>query len=400
MTATETITSNARVYAADPYVEYKKAKTKKEKDVPEGIGEEDIVCLVLPYIRSAREGVLRLGELLEKYGTYEANGIAFNDVNEVWWLETIGGHHWIAKKVPDEVVVVNPNQFGMDSFDLEDAFGEQKAHLCSGDLREFIAENHLDCNQNGEFNPRYIFGSHEDSDHIYNTPRAWFMGRYLNPTTHTWDGPDAEFTPESDNIPWCFVPEKKVAIEDIKYLMSSHYQGTIYDNYGGKDAVCKGKYRVIGVANTDTMSICQIRADVPAEIAGLEWVGFGSGMYNALLPVYPHVDKLPDYLSKVTTDVALDNFFWSSRMLGALADPHFNDALIHVGRYQDEMQCESRRLVREYDKKIAETGDVSLSKEANDKLCAHAKDVTQKAINRVTKLACEKMRSRYHRGDN
>ncbi|MBR0401486.1 MAG: C69 family dipeptidase, partial [Lachnospiraceae bacterium] len=68
MTATETITSNPRVLAADPLVEYRKAKTRKEKDVPGGIGEEDIVLLVLPYIRSAREGVLRLAELLEKYG--------------------------------------------------------------------------------------------------------------------------------------------------------------------------------------------------------------------------------------------------------------------------------------------------------------------------------------------
>ena len=86
MTATETITSNPRVLAADPLVEYQKAKTRREKDVPGGIGEEDIVVLVLPYIRTAREGVLRLAELLEQYGTYESNGIAFNDVNEVWWI--------------------------------------------------------------------------------------------------------------------------------------------------------------------------------------------------------------------------------------------------------------------------------------------------------------------------
>ena len=49
----------------------------------------------MPYIASAREGVTFLGNLLEKYGTYEMNGIAFQDENEIWWLETIGGHHWI-----------------------------------------------------------------------------------------------------------------------------------------------------------------------------------------------------------------------------------------------------------------------------------------------------------------
>ena len=82
MTATETITSNPRVLGADPLVVYQPAKGERP-EVPGGIGEEDIVCLVLPYIRSAREGVVRLGELLRTYGTYEMNGIAFQDVNEI-----------------------------------------------------------------------------------------------------------------------------------------------------------------------------------------------------------------------------------------------------------------------------------------------------------------------------
>ena len=143
MTATETITSNPRVLGADPLVVYQPAQDG-QPEVPGGIGEEDIVYLVLPYIHSAREGVLRLGRLLEEYGTYEMNGIAFQDVDEIWWLETIGGHHWMARRVPDDAYVVMPNQLGIDAFDLEDAFGAQKNYLCSSDLREFIRDNHLD----------------------------------------------------------------------------------------------------------------------------------------------------------------------------------------------------------------------------------------------------------------
>lgn len=86
MTATETITSNPRVTGADPYVRYIAPREGEEKGTPGGIGEEDLVVLVLPYIRSAREGVLRVGSLLEQYGTYEANGMAFSDRDEVWWL--------------------------------------------------------------------------------------------------------------------------------------------------------------------------------------------------------------------------------------------------------------------------------------------------------------------------
>ncbi|HAH78173.1 MAG TPA: dipeptidase, partial [Ruminococcaceae bacterium] len=75
MTATETITSNPRVLGADPLVRYRPARDG-QPEIPGGIGEEDIVFIVLPYIHSAREGVERLGGLLEKYGTYESNGIA------------------------------------------------------------------------------------------------------------------------------------------------------------------------------------------------------------------------------------------------------------------------------------------------------------------------------------
>ena len=41
------------------------------------------------------------------------------------------------------------------------------------------------------------------------------MERYLNPNSYSWDGPDADYTPVSDDIPWCMVPEKKVTVEDV-----------------------------------------------------------------------------------------------------------------------------------------------------------------------------------------
>nr|MCR5231468.1 C69 family dipeptidase [Acholeplasmatales bacterium] len=150
MTATETITSNPNVLGADPYVKYIKASNPDEKDIPGGIGEEDLVLLVLPYIKSAKEGVIRLGSLLEKYGTYEPNGIAFSDADSIWWLETIGGHHWIARRVKDEEYVIMPNQFGLDRFDFNDAYSKQEENMCSADLLDFIKENHLDFNNDGK----------------------------------------------------------------------------------------------------------------------------------------------------------------------------------------------------------------------------------------------------------
>ena len=375
MTATETITSNPRVLAADPLVEYRKATSRREKDVPGGIGEEDIVVLVLPYIRTAREGVLRLASLLEQYGTYESNGIAFNDENEVWWLETIGGHHWMARRIPEDRVVINPNQFGMDSFDLDDAFGAQEAHLCSADLREFIALNHLDLNQGGRFNPRDVFGSRTDMDHIYNTPRAWFMGRWLTPESHRWDGPDAEFTPESDDIPWSLTPDRRVTAEDVKYLLSAHYQGTPYNPYTSQDTGRRGMYRSIGISRTGVTSICQIRPDVPEKLKGIEWICFGSTTFSAMLPVYAQVERMPKYLSEVTLDTSTENFYWGSRLIGALCDPNYASAIQHVERYHDAVVTRGRQLIREYDRRMTESGDFSLTEDEMAQIAAMNRNV-------------------------
>ena len=396
MTATETITSNPRVLAADPLVKYEKAKSRREKDKIGGIGEEDMVTLVLPYVHTAREGVLRLAELLETYGTWEMNGICFNDEQECWWMETIGGHHWMARRVPDDHVVIAPNQWGMDAFDLEDAFGKQEAHLCSKDLREFIEKNHLDMNQGGVFNPRNVFGSRRDMDHVYNTPRAWFMGRYLAPKSHSWDGPEAEFTPESDDIPWSLVPDRKVAVEDVEYLLSGHYQGTPYNPYTNQNTGKRGMYRSIGINRTGVTSICQIRPDKKQK--GLEWICFGSTTFGTFVPLYPNVEKMPAYMSQVALEPSTENFYWSSRLIGALADPNYNTSIQEIYRYQETVTTLGRQIVMEYDAK--DTDDPAVLAEANAKICAMAKEKTAETLGKVLLDATQHMRNGFNLADN
>ena len=399
ITATETITTNPRVMGADPLVCYQPKQGRNTKEVPGGISEEDIVTLVLPYIRSAREGVTRLAGLIEKYGTSEYNGIAFSDEKDIWWMETIGGHHWIARRVPEDRVVIMPNQFGMDEFDFDDAFGKAKDFMCSADLKEFIEENHLDMNNDGRFDPRKVFGSCRDHDHVYNTPRAWSMGRFLCPTRYTWDGPNADYTPESDNIPWSFVPERKLAPEDVKSMLSLHYQGTPYDPYAAS-AEKKGIYRSIGINRTGVTPICQIRGYMPDELKGVEWICFASSTFAASLPVYTSVSKMPDYLSKVTLDATTENLHWASRILGCLADPYFGDTILDVQRYREAVFSEGRRIMNEYDKKMISENRFDLLEEANEKLCDMAKKETQKILNRVVAISASKMKNGYNRSDN
>ena len=403
MTATETITSNPRVLGADPLVVYQPAADGKE-EIAGGIGEEDLVCLVLPYIRSAREGVLRLGSLLEQYGTYEMNGIAFQDKDEIWWLETIGGHHWTARRVPDEVYVVMPNQLGIDSFDLEDAYGEQKNFLCSADLKEFIETYHLNLSMDGSLNPRDVFGSHDDADHVYNTPRAWFMERYLNPNTYRWDGALADFTPVSDDLPWCMVPEKKITVEDVKYVLPGHYQGTPYDPYGSYgDKSMRGAYRSIGINRNDFMALIQIRPDMEADCRPVEWIAYGSNAFNALVPFYADVEETPEYLNNTTGRVSTENFYWSSRLIAAMADASYNKSLFHVERYQERVAAKGHELINRYDARLAAEQDPAarkaLRQQANAEIAAMLQKETDDTLDKVLFELSSQMKNAYSRSD-
>ena len=403
MTATETITSNPRVLGADPLVVYHPAKDGQE-EVKGGIGEEDIVCLVLPYIRSAREGVKRLGSLLEQYGTYEMNCIAFQDADEIWWLETIGGHHWIARKVPDDVYVVMPNQLGIDQFNLEDAFSEQKEYMCSADLKDFIEKYHLNLAMDGVLNPRDAFGSHDDSDHVYNTPRAWYMGRCLNPRTWRWDGPAADFTPYSDNIPWCMVPEKKVTVEDVKYVLSSHFQGTSYDPYAGYgESNMRGAYRSIGINRNDFMSLIQINDNRPDDIKAIQWLAFASNAFNVMVPFYADIETTPDYLSNTTGDVSTDNFYWSSRMIAAMADASYKKSVFHIERYQEHVLSKGHEIINRYDDMIQNEADadkhLTLKHEANLAVADMLKAATSDTLGKVLYELSNEMKNAYSRSD-
>lgn len=456
MSATETITSNERVLGADPLVAYVPAKGVEGEEgyvpaCPGGLGEEDFVTLVLPYIKSAREGVERLGALLEKCGTYEMNGIAFSDVDEIWWLETIGGHHWIAKRVPDDAYVTMPNQLGIDWFDLGDAEGDQVEHMASADLRDWMADNHLDLTLRGEcvffsdddfefiedgdedyievldededldeedledvyvldagrfediFNPREAFGSRSDSDHVYNTPRAWFMQRFLNPHD-VWEGPFADYTPESDDIPWARVPERKVTIEDVKYVLSAHYQGTPYDPYGKHGTPdTRSLYRPIGINRNGQLAVLQVRPYVEEEHRAIQWMAFGSNPFNALVPFYANVDKLPEYLCNTTAKVTTDSFYWSNRLIAALADARFRDNAAHIERYQEKVGARGHQMLRETDRAVADASGeelVHVLELANEQMADFLREQTDALLGRVLHTTSLSMRNGFAMSDN
>ena len=182
--------------------------------------------------------------------------------------------------------------------------------------------------------------------------------------------------------------------------MSGHYQCTPYDPYSSHDTGLRGKYRSIGINRTGVTSICQIRPNVPDPIKGIEWIIFGSTTFSAMLPVYANVAKMPKYLSDVALQTSTENFYWASRLIDALADHDYGACIQPIERYQYAVAVKGRQIIREYDRKMADTGDFSLCAEANEKLCKMAKERTDDALTKVLHESSCTMKNCYNRADN
>ncbi|MFR0580010.1 C69 family dipeptidase [Limosilactobacillus mucosae] len=372
MTATETATTNARVLGADPY------------NTESGIGEEDFVVLVLPYIKSAREGVKRLGHLLEQYGTYESNGIAFSDHDEVWYFETIGGHHWAAQKIPDDAYVIAPNQFNIADYDFE-----SDSSMYSADLPTFIKQHHL--NPEHGLNLREIFGSRTASDARYNYPRAWYVQRLLSD--------EAEQQPTDQDLPFICHPKHKLAIEDVKQAMSSHFQQTDYDPYGHGPINERQKYRPIALNRNLEIHMLQIRNHVPDSIAGVHWLAFGPNTFNAVVPFYANIDDTPAPYKNTTGDFDLQNMYWLTHTIAALGDQNYQRYEMMEEAFEQTVVAACRQLQEQMDAKAADIEDQSLLSaeltKTNEKMAQISLNESTKLLGKMVKEAFKNEKLQY-----
>ncbi|EHL95904.1 putative dipeptidase A [Lentilactobacillus parafarraginis F0439] len=376
MSATETITTNPRILGADPLVK-------------NGFGEEDLLTITLPYIDSARSGVKRVGELLEKYGTYESNGIIFSDVNEIWYMETAGGHHWVAERIPDDAYVIAPNQTGIQEVDFNDP-----AHfMYSKDLKAFVSAHHL--NLGNGFNFRNIFGSNTQLDRHYNTPRAWFGQRYFNPDSVE------DKSPMSNDLPFIAHANRKMTIEDLKYVLSSHYQDTPYDPFTPGTDSEKMPFRPIGFNRNQELSIIQLRPNVPSEYSAIQWLAFASNVANTLTPFYANVDVAPDSYRNTTKLVDSQNAYWVNRLISLISADHFHTVMDDVEAYQQRMMGYAHQRIIETDAAANGLTGQQLSAKlqaANDETSDHIIDATRQLLTTILTKASNGARGSFTRG--
>lgn len=353
MSATESAYANERVLAADPF------ETEK------GILEEAMVTVVLPYVKTARKGVERLGKIVEKHGAAEADGILFGDRDEAWYMEIGSGHHWVAMRIPDDSYAVVANQLAIQEIDFNDA----KNFMFSKEIQEFVKENKL-WPANQSFNFREIFGTHDDSDLHYNTPRVWIGQKLLTPSVKQ--------EPESFDLPFVQKADKPISIRDAQDVLCNHYQNTPYDltNPKNKD---NATFRPISVATTQESHLLELNGEKM-----VHWLAMGVGAQSVYVPFYPQGTKVPTMYKYGKETYSSNSAYWVFKLASVLVDRNWGKYGSELSSAQTEAREKTMRLRHEYDAKLANETDSSkqtdLVNEANDKMAKAALDIYKKLI--------------------
>ena len=121
VSATETIYGNdaiggntkQNITGVDPFV-------KVKVDGKVGIEETDIPTIILAEADSAKAGVDLLLNIYKDYGAYFASGVFICDQNETWYIENCSGTQYVAIKVPDSMIFLEPNMAVIGRVDLDD----------------------------------------------------------------------------------------------------------------------------------------------------------------------------------------------------------------------------------------------------------------------------------------
>ncbi|WP_427814880.1 C69 family dipeptidase (plasmid) [Enterococcus sp. 22-H-5-01] len=322
MSSTESIFSNPSVLAIDPLT-------------TEGLGEDSLLSMVLPYIASAREGVKYVGAMIEKAGSHEGNGIIFSDKDEIWYMEIPCGHHWVAQRIPDEHCAVIANQSIIQEVD----FSDDENFMYSPGIQTFVERYSLNPDET-TFNFRHIFGTSNLQDRKYNTARVWYGQKYLG---------YENASPTAEDMPFTFKPAHKVTVDEVGYVLSSHFDETEYDPFNKNDEQKAHAFRPISMNRTAESHILEIRNNVPAEIAGLLWLNSGPTAFNSYVPFYANSNDTSSLYNETSLTFEFNQAYWRSRLLAVLVERDYDKLAFSNFGYLTDAKTLAHHLIFETD---------------------------------------------------
>lgn len=372
--STETIFSSEKALKEDPYVET-------------GLSEECTFNIVLPYIKTAREGVRRLGWLIEKYGSAEGFGIGFIDKDETWYLENACGHRWLATRMPADKYFCTGNQSRFRDYDPQDT----ENYMASADLIDFARDHGLYDPSKGKFDFHEAYQRDEEEDHTYNYPRVWGLQKMFSPAIKN------DVT--KNTFPVFAEAQRPLTISDLRTAFRFHYDGTDHDTYLHSNG--KEPYRPVSIFRTCQTHLMQVRPWLPKEIGELTYVAEGMADLSVFLPLYQGVHSYPKAYTIGDQNCSDDSAYWIFRKVMILGMTNYNALAPVIKRTYRELEEENDRKQREMEAHYMELLKESPAEaeaylqQFSDELLSHALDVARKLTNKLFSLMCGDIQKEY-----
>ena len=302
MTSTVTAIPNKKVLKTDPLTE-------------NGIPEAAMLDVVLPRVKSAREGVEFLAKVIEEKGSAEGNVVVFADQNETWYMEILSGHQYVAVKVPEDKYAVFANTYYLGHVDLND----KENVIASKDVEKVAKESgNYKTDKDGNFHIAKSYGPEKYAEG--DRSRTYAGITLLDPNAKvTYEDDEYElFRSPTD-------PNKKYTLEDAFALQRNRFEHLngrfVPDDQigvkkqgddGSNDTVRKDQYKyALGNENVIDAHVYQINPNLPKSFGGTVWLGMGPSRNTPYVPFYGNVKDTYEAFKPQTATYDPNSWYWT-----------------------------------------------------------------------------------------
>ena len=364
MTATVTAIPNKKVLTTDPL----KA---------DGLPEAAMLDVILPRVKTAREGVELLAKVIEEKGSAEGNVVVFADQNETWYMEILSGHQYVAVKVPEDKYAVFANTYYLGHVDLNDT----ENVIASKDVEKVAKESgNYKTDKDGNFHIAKSYG-----------PEKYAEGdRSRTYAGITWLDPDSKVTYEDDEYELFRSPtdpNKKYTLEDAFALQRNRFEHLngrfVPDDQigvkkqgddGSNDTVRKDQYKyALGNENVIDAHVYQINPNLPKSFGGTVWIGMGPSRNTPYVPFYGNVKDTYEAFKPQTATYDPNSWYWTVWHIDQMA---INNQDLFGKSIQNHWKALEEQLIIEQKvsdaKYAALKADEAAAKGAEDQVTAEA----------------------------
>ena len=380
ISATVSASANDDIQKVDPYVK-------------DGIAESALTSVVLPHVKTAKEGVELLAKIVREKGAAEGNIVIIADKTGVWYMEILSGHQYAAIKFPDDKYAVFPNTFFLGSVDKNDS----ENTILSAELEKTARDAGTYKEINGSF---HIAQSYNPPLAEADRSRVWSGIKALDPNA------DVQYDDEYFEL--MHSTSDKLSLRDAMSLQRNRLEGTDFkpqdqmelDGKGIPDKTKADPVYKYPISNPNVMEahIFQLKDNLPASTGGgILWLAMGSPRNAPYLPYYGNISNTSQPYQEMSTAYNENSWYWTVSRINDLVAKY--PELFEDGSIRSEIERMESQWMEEQPAHDSE--QISLSEQPEEASLKATKDSMERAdsvfkhLKEIQKIAEDKVVAEY-----